>query len=471
VYGYSETSLTYTEAYYYDAAVYGALYDQYGFLRADGYNEGDSLAVVNTRTFASSGVRFDLYSDHYAKAYYYYCDYYCDSPRYYDYYGFSLLADDTFYGSYFDFCCYYVCYVFEVYIYLATTGVSITVENECPNVHLDLRATGGGYDPGVINGTTQTALLGAPTTLQAIVVGGSANGEYSWSVAGPHQASRSGNSTTVYWIQPGTYEVQARFRPDGANCTVTAIVNINVVVPTLTELTGTILSPPDVGACFLEGGPPTFSLGCLAAGNSGIKFQAKVFSPQYISRNGFVKYLQIGNFDLTRTAANGYGLECLTTNGVWTLDADPYLSTPLEAGPQDRTKAERATSSGGETLIIAADTPGIALAERNRHHVNEQFEMYVVYYSPDTNVSRVLAYLPWSWGGDLARNPNVYPYFDKLSIFPTNVPNTLPGIITSTLRSHDRSRVLNDLGWVSCGSQYPPEPEPDPCRPGMWHCL
>jgi hypothetical protein len=84
VYGYSETSLTYTEAYYYDAAVSSAMYDQYGFLRSDGYSEGDSLAIVNTRTSASPGVRYDLYSNHYAKTYFYYCDYYCDSPRYYD---------------------------------------------------------------------------------------------------------------------------------------------------------------------------------------------------------------------------------------------------------------------------------------------------------------------------------------------------------------------------------------------------
>jgi hypothetical protein len=470
VYGYSETSLTYTEAYYYDAAVSSAMYDQYGFLRSDGYSEGDSLAIVNTRTSASPGVRYDLYSNHYAKTYFYYCDYYCDSPRYYDYYGFSFLADDTFYGSYFDFCCYSYCYVYEVYIYLATTGVSITVNSPCPNLSVELRTSGGNYDPGVLNGTTQTALLGAPTTLQAIIVGGSPTGDYIWNIAGPHQASRSGNSISVYWIQPGTYEVQFRFRPNGSSCTIDTVVNINVVVPTLTEFTGSIISPPDVSSCLIAGGPPTFSLGCLAAGSSGIRFQTKIFSPQYISQNGAVKYLQIGNFDITRTAADGYGLECLSTNGVWTLDADPYVATPPETGPPDPTKANRLTSSGGETLIIAADIPTIRLEERNRHHINEQFEMYVVYYSPDTNVSRVLAYLPWSWGGDLVRNPNVFPYFDKLNVFPTDVPKTIPGIITPTIRSYDRSRILNSLDWVPCGSQTPPDPEPDPCFGSRWRC-
>lgn len=135
--GYSETLLTYDEAYYYDAMVDAYLFDQAGILRDSSFSLGYGLAIASTWTPGTPRVRYDLLSDHYGGAFYTYCTtttvtiYDCEGPLdYYDPFGFSNYPSPAFYGSFYNFYAMPVCYVQYYSIYLGMTGHSVTVPTD-----------------------------------------------------------------------------------------------------------------------------------------------------------------------------------------------------------------------------------------------------------------------------------------------------------------------------------------------------
>jgi hypothetical protein len=489
VYGYSETSLTYFEAYYYNAVVDGYLFDQYGFLRDNGYSEGGIIAAVSTRTLASPGVRFDLFSDHYVGAYFYYCDYYCDHPQYYDYYGFSTLPENTFYGGYFDSCCYYVCYVFYYYIYLGTTGASVTVPQPCPNTTVEIRPTFGGSQD-VINNQTRPALVGANVQLEAAAVlpNGErtvSEGSFQWSTTADAQLSDDGFPLPsyvfrAYWLFEGSKSVRVTYIPPDGSCQASASVNLDITTPTLTSFTAQMRDSEingGAGCSGIEG--ISYTLGCLTnvigqRNDPGISFTSTVQPPPgYISApsDSKLKFVQLINpYSKRRQRAAGMD-ECQTRRGAavsteWLLDTqDPYDLLPGAIKTFDRFNPGAAvTIETSDSPGFALDTPGLTL---DYLYADDQFEMYVAYFvGENTNplVVRYLGYLPWSWGGEVVFDAAFSPPYRETVHF--TIPGFKQGFAALNYRQPYQGNIRG-LPYGSCsGGSEPPDPGPDPCWSG-----
>lgn len=147
VYGYSTTYLDYKAGYYYDPAVQGALFDQYdnevpldqGY--AEGYADEIDAEVFTQTSVYRPRTRYDVYSNHFVRAYFYYSS--CSgfsSGCYWDPFGFSSFTGNR-NGGYpgGPFNSYY--FVVSRLYYLGTTGKSlVTPSDQC--------LTGAAFDEG-----------------------------------------------------------------------------------------------------------------------------------------------------------------------------------------------------------------------------------------------------------------------------------------------------------------------------------
>lgn len=491
--GYSETQLSFPESYYYNAVVDAYLYDQFGNELDHGYAEGGSHASVRTRAAAWPGRSYHLFSDHYVGAYFYYCDYYCDTPRYQDECGFSsFYPADTFYGSFYEYGCYSFCYVFYYYIYLGTTGDSVSVPQPCPDTTVEIRATFGGSG-APINGTTKPALVGAFVQLEALAItpeeGPTTDGNFQWSADGgartpPNDFPLPTYIYRVFWAAEGTKKVTVKYTPPGSSCQVSASVNINVTTPSLVSFTGHMHDDEinsGAGCSTLEG--TTYTLGCATNQpggrmDAGITFTAKVQPPAgYISApdEGKVKFVQLINPYSRRRQRGASADECQTLRGTftsteWMLDtSDPYDPFPRAV------KSFASVDASGMVTIETNDSPGYILDHPSITldylFSDDLFEMYVVYFTGDARnplVSRTLGYLPWTWGGEVVADFSLNPPYRQTLDF--TVPGPKQGFSAPNYRQPYQGNV-RDMPYGPCpgDSEPPPDPWPDPCWNGSYY--
>lgn len=153
---------------------------------------------------------------------------------------------------------------------------------------------------GVLNNSTQNALLGADVALQAnIFPSNLSGGTYSWSATGPSQqvsATNTNSSYTVRWTEAGTYQAKVTYTRNGI--AVSATVNVNVVVPILDSFTANQYPSVVSNGCEPSYGTNShYILGC--ENPSGIRFSSDVHIPSgsYLSDNSDagVKYVQRAN--------------------------------------------------------------------------------------------------------------------------------------------------------------------------------
>lgn len=473
--GYSETQLSFSEAYYYDAIVYGYIYDQYGGVLDQGFASGGSIVSVSTQTYASPGVRYDLYSDHYVRAYFYYCEYYCESPRYSDYYGFDFYQENTFYGNFYSFYGYYQCYVFYYDIYLGTTGDSVSVPDPCPDTRVEIRANYGGSN-AVLNNETRPALVGAAVQFDALGIipdGPTTQGTFEWSADGgamiPDEPI-SNYSYRPYWTSEGIKTVTVKYTPPGSSCQVTAWVKVNVTLPEFVSFSAEqFVNQINVVGCGFEGA--SYTLGCretLVKGHPGIVFTATFRPPAgYISApdesklkfvqlvNTFSKERKLGSSNFQCQTARLYDNE--TTSG-WQLDtSDPYSRL------EESLKNFRDLSADGTLTIQTNDSPGHEVdgpvaGTLDYLYLDWRFEMYVVYFvDRRASVQRVLAKVPWTFGGEVVRDESRNPPYRENFTF--TVPGYKPGTASVNVQTPYYGNAA-DLEDGACPGSPPP---PDPC--------
>lgn len=278
---------------------------------------------------------------------------------------------------------------------------------------------------GVLNNSTQNALLGADVPLQAnIFPSNLSGGTYSWSVTGPNQqvsASNTNSSYIVRWTDTGTYQATVTYTRNQVS--VSATVNVNVVVPTLDSFTANQEASGVSNLCASSsfGELSQYNLGCTDLGFAGIALSSTVHVPSvpYLSNpdQSGVKYVQ--RVSAFRKRNNGGLVQCRTrrasegdNNSGWLFDGetvDTYDTRPT---------AIRRFSEGLSLTITTDDSPGAALegpniipppqvpAGLNDNHqfdafmADDYFETFVVYFTSNSpSLQRTLGKLSWNWGG------------------------------------------------------------------------
>lgn len=309
---------------------------------------------------------------------------------------------------------------------------------------------------GDLNNTTQNALLGADVRLQAnLYPSGLTGGNFSWTITGPYQIVSGSTNTDVLnvrWTEPGTYNARVNYVRNGV--TLTASVNVNVIVPTLSSYTANMVDFDQItrnqgcnGITF--GGGAVYSLGCFRANpdgtynlNNGIVFTATAQIPAvaYLSdpAQSGIKYKQYSSELRKRiqtvTATGQYAsgqLECMTrrttegdVNSGWQVDGNEAYGHPF-IRPVPR-------FSQGNTLTYSTfDAPAQGLDSETSltqlkpmvdvFSADIPFEMYVEYFvGADPNAptfkrplrlasdnSALYHRIVWRWGGQA--------YFDSNS--------------------------------------------------------
>jgi hypothetical protein len=353
---------------------------------------------------------------------------------------------------------------------------------------LDVNITSGRIS-GTISGTAQNALLGGDVTLQAnIVPSNRTGGTYSWSVTGPNQqvsATNTSSSYTVRWTDTGSYQAKVTYTLSGV--TVSALVNVNVVAPTLDSYTAHQEGSGVSTRCAQSvlGERSQYDLGCTDLGFAGITFSSTVHIPPgpYLSdpAQSGIKYVQ--RVSAFRKQLNGGLTKCRTRrssegdhNSGWLLDqTDPYDSRPGKVRHFDEGSSLTITTddSPGEVLEgpamqgVPTMPPGV-----NDNHtddafkIDDYFEMYVVYFTTTTpSIKRTLGKLPWNWGGEGVYDANFHVQFRPTTMFgvqgdmsgfassqdvsyqgndndPNFVMDTCPGSAPQTLNLIDSTRFF-----------------------------
>lgn len=479
--GYTATNLSYPAAYYYNAVADAYLYDQNWLLRDHRYSEGGSSASVTTVTSATPGLSYYLYGDHYAGAYFYYCDSYCTQPQYYDYCGFSQLAGGS-YGGYYYFECYYFCYFFYAYVYLGGTFDAVTVPQYCPPARVELYAMLANNAFDNQNGQTKPALLGTKVPLEARALDQNNNeiagGTFTWNVTGNHLQNvvQGGKEIDIYWRVEGQHTVTVTFTQSNG-CAVSASMNAQVILPTVTSYT----AQQDVEQinrnlaqnCSNIPLPArdTFSLGCHPTVSPGITFSATIQSPSNIisdPSDAQVRFVQLVSQYRQRETANG--TQCLTyrsspsdVESGWALDgSDPYDNL---GGP-----GVAHLNSNGSATITTRDTPGNQLdfpLQYQNLSVDDQFIMYVKYRVGNPNnpvAERVIGALSWRWGGEVT----YHPFNGQYTYTQVNpVPKLLTGLATNEAMrpytgpdGNPRFAKIDEPDWANCPGSPPPPPPP-----------
>jgi len=288
------------------------------------------------------------------------------------------------------------------------------------NVPADVKITSGRVS-GYLNGTTQNALLGADTALQATPLPGAfAGGTYAWTCTPTVSCSiitvANSSSVTLRTNEVGTFTATVTYTKNGL--TATGSVTINSMLPTLTKFTAQqqsdrVNSP---GTCR----PPSpdsvlwwYDLGCRPS-SVGITFSSSLQAPTtFISdpRQSGVKYVQAVN---TFRKKMERGLRCDTIRtdesdigSGWQLDTSDPFSTAF--GAVNYFSLLGSPGMGDTLPLQAEDPPGRALTGFVDYHfldtlyIDERFETYVVYFTGNNPanppIQRPLGKLVWKWGG------------------------------------------------------------------------
>jgi len=481
VYGYASTALTYPDQYYYDAGVSSVLADQYYAVLDQGSALGGSFESVNTQTFGQPATTYDLQSSHYVGFYFYYCDYEC---YYYDYYGYSLYGGE--YPEYDDFKPIRFCYVGYDIADIADTDLQVTTAPRCQNLSVQIGSFAGNASGTDLSGQTKPALLGATVSLLATLNSSTATGTFTWSVAGNNQQELDSNNSVdnIRWMSEGTYRVIVTFTPSDGSCQASTYLDVNVVVPHVTNYTGrhdTEQINYGLNCSRIPG--TTFSLGCFP-NVRGILFDAAVEAPLdsiSIPGESKVKFVQIVS-QYRQRSTDELGTQCLTsravpsdTNTGWTLDgengvgADPYDGRPGHLGVanfNDRYFAILATEdSPGNPLTVFTDSQGNPLPVPYQYqslNVDDQFEMYVIYFVGDDpsnpDLTRAIGKLSWNWGGSVYLSVNGFSWNSIYN--PT--AGTISGVsISGPIRSYSGVVKTLESQWATCPSDTPPSCDPD----------
>lgn len=344
---------------------------------------------------------------------------------------------------------------------------------------------------GNLSGTTQNALIGADVRLQAGTDVSPQTGNFSWNITGQYDVV-SGNTTssalTIRWKQTGTYTATVTYNQNGM--TVSSKITVNVVIPTLTSFTAT--QHEDLlgwGAfCGYEG--YLWSLGCKSLpGAEGINFSAtaQVPSSSYLSDpaqsgikyvqavSSFHKYLYSGTDQFWSTPPPqphiplpGPGtFFCLTArnseNGInsgWRYDNGPNDSgDPYDVQPD----ALHYFSQGSSITIVTRDSPAVGFTDIDALKVDDQFQMYVVYFAGGTpsspNFQQRLGSLSWNWGGQLvfdSTHPTGSTPYSKHFLYAQ--PGTRNrDSVTSNILPQGRN---TDIPYAPCPSGPPPSHNP-----------
>ena len=514
VFGFSTTIVDYVGAFHYSAYVEGYLYNQAGDLLDSGYDENYFFAEVVTIAPAFPITQYTLYSDHYLVARYFvtvdvrecdpycyycfdyfldpYCDYYCYGcyrNSWWDPWGFSFLGPG-YYGPWWYFYGYGPPANLEVeYIYLGTTSDSIITPlpqpPQCGNLRVEVGSFYGTDAGSELTGQTRPVLLGSVTALAAQIIPNTA-GAFRWSIAGAHQDSPSGSGNSandIRWTEEGTHRVTVTFVKSDGSCQASTSFNVNAVVPQL----GTYMVRQNVEQTRLNGNcsrltGDTFSLGCFPS-PLGIMFDVTAQAPANsisIPSDSNIKFVQLVS-QYRRRYTTPYGLQCLTsrTGGIadtvtgWALDGDALGG----ADPYDSVHGVAHFTNSYIATIASNDSPANPLNNPVQYQsldVNDQFEMYVVYFVGDPShpdLARVIGKVSWYWGGYVIFVPDASDYdLDPFHLFnttffgsPTNDP----------MRPYTGVAKVREIDWAACPEFNPPSCDPtgaqaEACRNRGW---
>lgn len=346
----------------------------------------------------------------------------------------------------------------KIVIYGLTDPAGVGFDDFTFTVDSDVRITNARVN-GILNGTTQNALLGADIALNASVVpAGFAGGTYSWTFTGPYSVSggsTSSSAVTIRSTNSGTITATANYTKNGQ--TASASVTINVVLPTLVSFTGQRgsdrIAPPYV--CSSTDFFWRYILGC--GSNVGMSFSARVQAPDTFISNpaqSGIKYVQAVSVFRKRVRAGN--LECLTRRGnesiadsnSWMLDSnDPYGRFFPEYPPHY-------FSEGNLLTMPTVDYPREALTFIQDKEfedtviVDDQFHMYVFYFNgtdaSSPSIQRPLGVLSWNWGGFVVFDPPGTHVIRSSSSAPSPFSG---GGTTSTVTLNGN---VKDLPWVLC---------------------
>ena len=293
------------------------------------------------------------------------------------------------------------------------------------NVPADVKITSGRVN-GYLNGTTQNALLGADVALNASPLPGAfSGGTYTWSCAPVNQCSivspSNSSSVTMRFNEVGTFTATVTYTRSGVQTS--SSLTINSALPTLTSFTGNqvadqVTQGPQPGLSNPCGDVFPFWLYRLGCGaQEGMAFDASVHAqPGFISdpsKSG-IKYVQaIKTFS---KEIKGGNLLCNMLDPAnnapgWELDSDnPFDPYVLPGYPVHY------FSEGNDLSMHTHDYPDYKLTRvldnemRDALYVDDQFEMYVVYFagnpnSPNAGSQRPLGKVPWNRGGLVVFDP------------------------------------------------------------------
>ena len=313
---------------------------------------------------------------------------------------------------------------------------------------------------GGLDQTTQNALLGADIALQASI--SQSGGTYSWSITPSSLVSLingcgSSSSCTFRSTDVGTINAKLTYTLNGVS--VSPSVNINSVLPTVASFTGQQPSdrliasggnPIAPGPCGDIYGFWRYILGCRTSDN-GMFFSTTVHVPSFISdpSQSVMKYVQA--ISTYRKAITSGNLVCMTGRSDpssvasgWQLDTtDPYTDPHLFTEGNDFPMQAQDYPSQNLTAVLDYEM-------RDSLYVDDQFEMYVIYYT--TNVSaiqRPLAKVVWNWGGLVV--------FDQPGQFTIRYSNATPGPRQSVSTSSTVAMQNNASGnrYVACAGAPP----------------
>lgn len=310
----------------------------------------------------------------------------------------------------------------------------------------DVRITNARVN-GVLNGTTQNALVGADIALNANVIPSArSGGAYSWTFTGsPTIVSGTANSSSVTIRANDVGALTAKVTYTLNGFTATGSVTINALLPSLTSFTATMTSDQvnrNSGCSFLYGA--TYTLGCWTGStDDGIVWNstAQIPSGAYLTdpAQSGVKFVQV--ISSYRKRLLDGNTQCRTARSSesniasgWQLDADPLNQPghPVRYFSEGNTLPMSNFDPPGETIDDGANSYDAFLAA-------DYFETYVFYFTGNPSqpvFQRAVglsgsgypyARLAWNWGGQVSFN-----YFSSPSLYRRDFTTTSPGSINAT---------------------------------------
>jgi hypothetical protein len=278
--------------------------------------------------------------------------------------------------------------------------------------------------------TTRYALLGADVPLTtALYPDGLTGGSYAWSATGPGAvqfvSGVNANATTVRFMQTGTYTVRVDYLRNGV--TLTATMNVNVVVPSLTNFTGTVVNDQvnrNMNCSGVANGA-TYSLGCYQIGGmeDGTIWSttAQIPTVTYLSdpQQSGIKFVQA--VSVFRKRLNNGNFQCFTRRASqadvasgWQLDTTNPYNHP-EHPPRRFSEGNTLTMTDFDAPATRLDgTPPGNQVEYDATMIDDRFETYVFYFTGNDpgnpvfqqplrlqNSAAPLSRIAWNWGGQV----------------------------------------------------------------------